>query len=37
MYEDYLLHGVNDVLTSNNKYFSKFTPYYNKAKELKVL
>jgi deoxyribodipyrimidine photo-lyase len=36
LYEDYMLHNVNDVLTQNNEPYVKFTPYYNSAKIKKI-
>jgi deoxyribodipyrimidine photo-lyase len=35
-YEDHLLNNVNIVKTTNNKYYSIFTPYYKKAKSYKI-
>jgi len=35
-YEDILLHPVNSILTSSNKVYTKFTPYLNVVKKVKV-
>ncbi len=30
-FEDYLLHPINEILTSTNTFYSVFTPFYNKG------
>lgn len=35
-HEDHLLHPIEAIKTGTGKYYSIFTPYYNKAKGLKI-
>ena len=35
-YEDILLNKINSINTGNNEIYTKFTPYFNKAKGIKV-
>ena len=34
--EDYMLTGVNIIKNKSNKFYTKFTPYYNTAKNYKI-
>jgi deoxyribodipyrimidine photo-lyase len=36
-YEDYLLHSMNSIKTGSDTIYTKFTPYYNKAINEKVI
>ena len=36
IHEDHLLNNVNDIQTTSGKYYSIFSPYYNKAKLNKI-
>jgi deoxyribodipyrimidine photo-lyase len=35
-FEDYLLHPVGSIRSGNNNIYTKFTPYFDKAKKVKV-
>jgi deoxyribodipyrimidine photo-lyase len=35
-YDDLLLNDMDSILTTTNKYYEKFTPYYDKAKKVSI-
>lgn len=37
IFEDLLLNNSNTILTSSNKHYEKFTPYYEKAKKVNIV